>query len=122
MRRRVFIAGDLERRAGEPDAPPLLIPAATVQDMLDTPRLSDIIARQKALLREGAIAGDILATLYLMFRFDLRPSINRAIFVVGEAARTAKYRDGSAVHRANQRRVSAGLSLDQSRRCGPQFG
>jgi hypothetical protein len=105
-RRRAYIVGNVHRLTHltkSMDAGVLTLSVDTVLELLDAPRYEDILEHQRSLTRDGMIAGDILATLYVMHRFNLKPSVNRAIFVVTESARGAKYHDGAPVQAAEQR-------------------
>ena len=64
--------------------------------LIDTPADSDFKKIQAERVKQGCIAGQILATLYLMHRFELQePSLNKAIYVSKRCAPKAKYGDGS---------------------------
>ena len=53
--------------------------------------------------KRGVVAGDILANIFLMHRFDVdEPSMNKALFVMEQFAWRAKYGDGSAVPHAEK--------------------
>lgn len=48
--------------------------------------------------KRGVVAGDILANIFLMDRFDVdEPSMNKSLHVMQQFAWTAKYSDGSVV-------------------------
>ena len=50
-------------------------------------------------IKRAVVAGDILMTLYIMNKYSVpKPSMNKAIFVAQEYAKTGKYRDGTRMN------------------------
>ncbi len=64
--------------------------------LINTPADSDFKIARTEREKKGTVAGQILASLYLMDKFNLEePSLNKAIFVSTEYNKKAKFGDGS---------------------------
>jgi hypothetical protein len=77
----------------------VVLSALDVHLLIDSPRCGnsgefDTLIDES--IKKATVAGDILACLYLMNRFKMpEPSMNKAIFVAMDYAKTARYGDGS---------------------------
>ncbi len=81
--------------AGEPDSNTRHIDIRTLRLILDSPSYPELKNQVTENSKKAFIAGDLLASLYVMDRFGIpRPSMNKAIFVVLEYAKKAEYGDG----------------------------
>ncbi len=81
---------------GDSDNEKFEIDAYTLKTLINAPSFSTLKEQKIESTKRGTVAGDILATLYLMDRFGVeRPSMNKAIFCAMEFAKKAKYGDGT---------------------------
>lgn len=66
-----------------------------IRSLLNGPSKADRKQAYKSSARRAMVAGDLLAAMYLMRKFDLEePSMGKAIFVLGEFARDRQWKDG----------------------------
>jgi hypothetical protein len=83
----------------EPDQE-VRVHARILRLVLDAPSSSERRAETVELTKRGMIAGWILASLYVMNRFDLAPSMNRALWCAYKFASEQKFGDGSSIQRS----------------------
>lgn len=77
----------------------LEINASDLRLLIEAPSYDAFKGFTAANTKCAIVAGDILMTLYLMDRFGVpEPSLNKAIFVAMEYAKTAKYGDGTRMN------------------------
>jgi hypothetical protein len=75
------------------------INAHTLKFLVDSPAYDALRDEVRIRTKEGVVAGDLLAIMYLMDRFQLpEPSMNKAIFAASEFAKRNKYGDGSSIN------------------------
>ena len=74
----------------------------TVSDiyfLMNLPSEPYLKAKRDEAYKKGVIAGDILATVYLIYKFNLdpEPSLKKAMDAVGKFYKTTKYGDGTNI-------------------------
>lgn len=86
--------------------------ANTLQILLEAPGYTDMTIRAAAAAKRAVIAADILCAIYLMDKFSLpEPSMNKAVAMVRDYARTTTYGDGSRMD----------TSITRIRECWQEF-
>jgi hypothetical protein len=81
------------------DSLEVAITVKTLRSLVNAPPHEELKKLTSNAIKQGVIAGDILATIYLMDRFKLpEPSMNKAIHVAMEFAKNNKYGDGSKLN------------------------
>lgn len=71
------------------------VDAKTLELILDTPSRSDLKTLTSNATKGGVVAGDLLAAMYLMKKFEIpEPSMNKAIHIASLFARDEKWGDG----------------------------
>jgi len=75
------------------------IEVSTLNLILDAPSWNEIKSLTKEATKQGIVAGDVLASLYLMDRFGVpEPSMNKAIHIASEYAAESKWGDGKRLN------------------------
>lgn len=75
------------------------IDAHTLKFLIDSPAYTALRDEVSIRTKEGVVAGDLLAVMYLMDRFQLpEPSMNKAIFAASEFAKKHKYGDRTSIN------------------------
>jgi len=70
----------------------------TAAPLIDAPPFAELKRATVTAVKRGTIAGDLLACVYLMDRFDMpEPSIKKAEHVAGRFAKEFKYGDSSPI-------------------------
>lgn len=81
---------------GDSDDEKREVDTRTLRLLLNAPSYADLKEQVAESTKRAIVAGDLLASIYLMDRFHVnRPSINKAIFIAGEYAKKAKYGDST---------------------------
>lgn len=81
------------------DTDPIRLDAYTLRLLLEAPsyETQKEIATERT--KRAVVAGDLLASMYVMDRFKLpEPSMNKAIFVASQYAKKARYGDGKQMN------------------------
>ena len=83
---------------GDSDSEKFEVDAYTLKMLINAPSFPTLKEQIVESTKRGIVAGDILATLYLMDKFGVdRPSMNKAIFCASEFAKKAQYGDGTSL-------------------------
>lgn len=74
------------------------IDAKSLKLIISAPSYENFKLKSIEITKEAIVAGDVLASIYLMEKFELpEPSLNKAFFISQEFAKTNKYGDGTAM-------------------------
>lgn len=74
------------------------IDAKSLKLIINAPSLSEFKIRTVQAIKEAIVVGDVLATIYVMVKFNLpEPSLNKAYFVSQQFAKENKYGDGTSM-------------------------
>lgn len=80
------------------------VDARTLRHLIDAPSFDALKAETAKAIKGGSIAGDVLASIYLMHRFQIpEPSIKKAMHIAARFAKKAKYGDGSTIPRSRRK-------------------
>lgn len=81
---------------GDSDSRKFDVDAYTLKLLINAPSYPTLKGQIVESTKRGTVAGDILASLYLMEKFGVdRPSMNKAIYCASEFAKNAQYGDGT---------------------------
>jgi len=81
------------------DSKLIKVEAGDLRILVEGPDLARLDMASIEAIRSGIVAGDILATLYLMDRFSLEePSLKKAVYVAHEFAKMERYGDGKRMN------------------------
>lgn len=81
------------------DTDRLEIDASDLRLLIEAPAYDALKEIAAANTKRAIVAGDLLVALYIMDKFGVpEPSLNKAIFVATEYAKTAKYGDGTRMN------------------------
>ena len=81
----------------------LPVSTETLRLILEAPGSTEFNRMNREKTKRGVVAGNILASMYLMDKFSItEPSMNKAIFVVQKFAASATYGDGSEIAKSER--------------------
>lgn len=86
---------------GDSDDEMRVVDTRTIRLILDAPSYADLGKQIVENTKRATVAGDLLAAIYIMDRFNVsRPSMNKAKFVAMEFAKKAQYGDGTPLNKS----------------------
>lgn len=75
----------------------------TIARLINAPSLETLKEKQTEAVKKGALAGSILASIYLMDRFNIdEPSINKAVHISEKFAAENRYGDSTRINKSRK--------------------
>ena len=76
----------------------------TLTDLMDAPAFEELKLQTVKAVKKGVVAGDVLACIYLMDRFQMsEPSINKAVHVIERFAADVRYGDSTPMNKSRKK-------------------